>query len=206
MTITLLNTADEIIMRWEHDNDPYAGNRRLILMADTLFAPGAAPLRRKTYACSVQLAETGKPIAHHIPASTATIYCDDPGKYTARYRVEHLTWKPIELFIPEGEGQTKFGDFTDYEHQRFKFEWSHPPIGWTSEAGTIYLRCLEESPFPNDDDKGFAFCRALSRTHRLWDWYTIHICGRNLSYARLVRATPVVTSAPKIAKKRGVRQ
>jgi hypothetical protein len=205
VTITLYNAAGAVLMRHEHDGDPYAGQRRVILQDDSLFERGQAAQRRKTYACSVRLAEAGKPIAHHLPASTERITVES-ARYTARYRMERLCWHSLELFLPEGEGKTAFGDFTPWELQRYAYEWAYPPIGWTSESGWLYVRAAEDSPFQGDDARGEALARALARSRRDWDKYCLHILGKNLSYGRLLRDAPVVAPSRPARKRTGVRQ
>jgi hypothetical protein len=205
MIITLLSPSQEVIRRYEHDKDIYAGNRRALLMHDSLFAPGAAPLRRKTLGCSARLAEQGKPVPHHLPASTKRIIVESPA-YRAEYLIQYMVWQPIQLFLPEGMGDNKFGDFSDWEFQPYEYEWAYPPMNWESERGSLYVRCAEDSPFQGDDNRAEQFTRALIRTRREWDGKTLHLMGKNLSYAQLVRPCPVIDSRPTPKKRKGVRQ
>ena len=205
MTITLYAALGQIIRQYDHDKDIYAGNRRALLMHDSLFAPGAAPLRRKTLGCSARLAEQGKTVPHHLPASTERILVES-ATYRAEYRIEHLVWRPISLFLPEGLGDNKFGDFSDWEYQTYEYEWAYPPANWESERGSIYIRCVEDSPFQGDDNHAELYTRALVRTRREWDGKILHLMGKNLSYGRLLRDQPVVCSRPTAKKRKGVRQ
>ena len=212
MNITVYNHAYETLLQYDHERDLYTGNRRALLMHDSLFAPGAAPLRRKTLGCSARLAEQGKPVPHHLPASTKRILvesiahtCARPA-YRAEYLIQYMVWRPIQLFLPEGMGDNKFGDFSDWEYQPYEYEWAYPPMNWESERGSLYVRCAEDSPFQGDDNRAEQFTRALIRTRREWDGKTLHLMGKNLSYAQLVRPCPVIDKTPRPAKRKGVRQ
>jgi hypothetical protein len=206
MTITLTNCAGQTLLQYDHDTDPYAGARRVILQNDTLFGHGQVRERRKTLACSLRLhTESGKPVAHHIPESTERILVES-ASYRARYRVERLVWRPIELFLPQDTGDNKFGDFSGWELQRYQFEWAYPPIGWSSESGWLYVRWGEDSPFQHDDETAQLFTRALVRSRFDWNDYKLLCLGRNLTYGRLLRDQPVVSTRPTPKKRTGVRQ
>lgn len=119
-----------------------------------------------------------------LPEGTRTVGVSarlPDGSYFARYALLPLLWERRCLFVPEGAGKTLWGDFTDYEEQRFAADVTPDPF----RPNGHLIRFLEEIPPGDNDPRTEDFYRALIRAH--FPTGSVHAIGRGKEFVKVVR-------------------
>jgi hypothetical protein len=195
----IITNADGALVRgvpsdYESDTDPFKRETRVMLMDESLFKKGAG---RKDFLTTLEASAAvnisrRRPIPHHLPATAKYALVTAESGYSARYMFAPLPVRELIGSIPEGGLQTGpkelIGRFSEYAGQRYTFLLAHSP--WDA-AAWVYVKCVEETPFPDDSEESLAFIATLIRSVVPGN-IGVHAIGRRHTIARAFLCSPRV--------------
>ena len=159
--------------------DPFDGNRRVLLMDDSVFeAPGAigGKSRLKILSSTVEVAnELRTKAPMQLPQSCTEVTVTSERGYRARYSVAPLHYHSCTVRITEADSE-----FAEYQGQSFTAELAKWPYGRPEERRAMAtVRITETLPYGDDTRKSTAMAMEMARGAIPPGWgYTI--TGRNL--------------------------
>ena len=180
--VSPLGRAGQVIpcrLPYESPFDPFDGNRRVLLIDDSVFAARGAiggKSRSKILDSTVNVAnELGTKSPMQLPQSCTAVSVTSERGYCARYQIAPLSYAACTVRITETDPE-----FAEYQGQPFTAELAKWPYGRPEERRAMAkVRITEPLPYGDDTNKSTAMAMEMVRGAVPPGW-GFHITGRNL--------------------------